>query len=56
MNDLEFLDLSGWNVSDSGIAKLRVLKNLKTVRIGLSKEQEERRKRLQELLLGVSIE
>ena len=56
MHDLEYIDLGGWNVSDQGIAKLGELKKLKTVRIGLSKDQEDRRKGLQELLPGVSIE
>jgi hypothetical protein len=53
MNELEYLDLSGWQVSDEGIAQLRALK---TVHIGLSKEQAERRKKLQTLLPGVTIE
>jgi hypothetical protein len=56
MHDLESLDMRGWNVSDQGIAKLRELKKLKTVHLGLSKDQEDRRKRLQELLPGVSID
>ena len=56
MNKLEHLDLSGWQVSDEGIAKLRELKNLRTVHIGLSKDQGDRRKRLQAMLPGVTIE
>ena len=56
MHDLEYIDLGGWNVSDQGIAKLRDLKKLKTVHIGLSKDQEDRRKRLHELQPGVSID
>ena len=56
MNELEYLDLEGWHVSDEGIAKLRGLKNLKTVRFGLAPDQEDRRKKLQELLPGVIIE
>ena len=53
MKELEHLDLSGWHVNDEGIAKLRELKNLKTVHIGLSDDQGDRRKRLQGLLPGV---
>jgi hypothetical protein len=56
MKELETLDLRGWHVSDEGIANLRELKNLKTVQFGLSKEEEDRRKKLQALLPGVSIE
>jgi hypothetical protein len=56
MHDLEYVDLGGWNISDQGIAKLRRLKKLKTVHIGLSKDQEDRRTRLQEVLPGVSID
>jgi hypothetical protein len=56
MQEMEDLDLRGWNVSDQGIATLRELKNLKTIHIGLSKEDDDRRKRLQELLPGVKIE
>ncbi len=56
MKELELLDLRGWDVSDDGIATLRELKNLKTIYIGLSKDEEERRKKLQGLLPGVSIE
>jgi hypothetical protein len=56
MHDLEYIDVGGWNVSDQGIAKLRGLKKLKTVHVGLSKDQEDRRKGLRELLPGVSIE
>jgi hypothetical protein len=56
MHDLEYVDLGGWNISDQGIAKLRGLTKLKTVQIGLSKDQEDRRKQLQALLPGVSVE
>ena len=56
MKELELLDLRGWDVSDDGIATLRELKNLKTVYISLSKDEEERRKKLQGLLPGVIFE
>jgi hypothetical protein len=52
----EYLDLTGWNVSDQGIAKLRRLKKLKTVHIGLPHEQADRRERLQVGLPGVSVD
>jgi hypothetical protein len=56
MKELEYIDLGGCHVSDEGIAKLRELKNLKSVHIDLPEDQGERRKRLQELLPGVVIE
>jgi Leucine-rich repeat (LRR) protein len=56
MRDLEYIDLRGWNVSDGGIAKLRELKKLKTVKIGLSEDDDDRRRSLQEMLPGVSVE
>ena len=56
MKELELLDLRGWRVSDDGIATLRELSNLKTIYIGLSKDEGERRKRLQGLLPGVIIQ
>jgi hypothetical protein len=56
MSALEFLDLAGWNVTDAGIARLHKLKNLKTVHMGLPKGQDDRMKKLQALLPGVSIE
>jgi len=56
MKELEQLVLVGWQVSDEGIATLRELKNLKTVYIDLSKDQGDRRKRLQGMLPGVTIE
>ncbi len=56
MRELERLVLNGANVSDEAIAKLRELKNLKSIYIGLSKDQGDRKKRLQELLPGVTID
>ncbi len=56
MTELDYLDSSGWHVSDEGIATLRELKKLKTIRVGLTPDQEDRRKRLQGLLPGVKIE
>jgi hypothetical protein len=56
MKELEILDLRGWHVSDEGIATLRELKNLKSLYLDLSKEQADRRKRLQGLLPGVKID
>jgi hypothetical protein len=45
----------GARVSDEGIAKLRELKNVKTVIFGLSKDQQDRKDRLHRLLPGVLI-
>jgi hypothetical protein len=56
MNDLERFALYGANLSDEAMGTLRVLKNLKTIHVGLSKDQSERKQKLQELLPGVSIE
>ncbi len=56
MTELDFLDLSGWHVSDEGIATLRELKKLKTLRVGLSQDQADRRNKLQALIPGVIIE
>ena len=42
MKELEYLDLGGWHVGDEGIAKLRELKNLKSVRIELPEDQGDR--------------
>ena len=56
MKDLERLVLIGANISDKAMGKLRELKNLKTIRIGLSKDQFDRKKELQELLPGVTID
>ena len=56
MKDLERFALYGANVSDEAMGKLRGLKNLKTIHIGLSKDQSDRKHKLQELLPGVSIE
>ncbi len=56
MKELEYLDLGGWHVGDEGLAKLRELKNLKTLRIDIPADQGDRRKRLQELLPGLVIE
>jgi hypothetical protein len=56
MKELEDLYVNGWHGSDEGIAKLHELKNLKTIHIGLSKDEGDRRKRLLELLPGVVID
>ena len=56
MKDLESLVMDGANVSDKAIAKLRELKNLKTIYIGLPTTHYDRKSRLQELLPGVTIE
>jgi hypothetical protein len=56
MPELEHLDLLGWHVSDDGIATLRERKNLKTIYIGPSPRNVDRRKKLQGLLPGVTIE
>jgi hypothetical protein len=56
MRNLEDLDLAGWHFSDERLAELRELKNLKTVHVGLSNEQGARRKRLQELLPGITFD
>jgi hypothetical protein len=56
MKALEYVDFGGWHVSDEGIATLAELKHLKTVHIGVSEDKGDRRKRLQALLPGVSIE
>jgi hypothetical protein len=56
MKELELLDLRGWDVSENGIATLREHSNLKTIYIGLSKDEGERRKRLQGLLPGVNFQ
>jgi hypothetical protein len=56
MTALEDLALRGSRFSDAGIATLRALKNLKTVFIGLSKDERDRRNRLQALLPGVKID
>ena len=57
MTALEELAVFGWHVSDEGTAKLRELKNLKTVIIGIAKgQQDDRKDRLRRLLPGVLIE
>jgi hypothetical protein len=56
MSALEYLNMSGWFTSDLGLARLRELKNLKTVHIGLSQGEDDRRKKLQAVLPGVGIE
>jgi internalin A len=56
MHDLEYINLGGWNVSDQGIDKLRDFKKLKTVQIGLSEDDDDRRKRLNAMLPGVSVD
>jgi hypothetical protein len=56
MKALEQLDTGGWHVSDEGLAKLRDVKNLKKVYLGISKDQEARRQRLQGLLPSVTID
>jgi hypothetical protein len=56
MKELQDLSVYGWHVSDEGIAKLRELKNLKTIFIGLSADQQARRNKLHGLLPGVTIE
>jgi hypothetical protein len=48
--------LSGWHVSDDGIATLRELKNLKAIYIGPSPIQGDRRMILKGVLPGVKIE
>ncbi len=56
MKDLERLVLNGANISDEAMGKLRELKNLKTINIGLPKDQSDRKRKLQELLQGVSVD
>jgi Leucine Rich repeat len=56
MTALEHVYMGGWHISDEGIAQLRELKNLKSVAIGLSRDQQDRRNRLQALLPGVKID
>jgi len=56
MPALEDLAVVGWHLSDEGISKLRELKNLKTVMIGLSKDEQDRKDRLHRLLPGLLIE
>jgi hypothetical protein len=55
MKGLEHLDVEGWHVSDAGLAELRELKNLKSLHMGVANDYEARRKRLQELLPGITI-
>jgi hypothetical protein len=56
MKALEQLDTGGWHVTDEGLAKLRDLKNLKKVYLGISIDQEARRQRSQGLLPGITID
>ncbi len=56
MKALERLDVTGSELSDRGLARLGELQNLKNIRLGLTDEQAERRKRVRELFPAVFIE
>jgi hypothetical protein len=57
MHELERLTLNQANVSDGALAtKLRELKNLKVICVGLPKTHYDRKSRLQELLPGVTVD
>jgi hypothetical protein len=56
MKELQYLNLAGWHVSDEAIATLSELKNLKSICVGLSEDQRDRRDKLQRLLPGVKVE